>query len=141
MVSGEYGGSWRCGSLVTLGQSLVESGRWRRAQEHQTTCWPGHPWELQWHREESGSKERPVASTPWIAPSPRAPDPLIHVRISGVCFSPCWNRGGPGGTSWLGSTGGSGVSVSNCSRLIILTFLKFSTSCCRGYEMGGERCK
>lgn len=54
--------------------------------------------------------------------------------------SPCWNRGGPGGTSWLGSTGGSGVSVSNCSRLIMLTFLKFSTSCCRGYKMGGERC-
>ncbi len=42
----------------------------------------------------------------------------------------CWGRGGPGGTSWLGSTGGSGVRHSNCSRLIRCTFLKFSTSCC-----------
>lgn len=43
----------------------------------------------------------------------------------------CWGRGGPGGTSWLGSTGGSGVRQSNSSRLIRWTFLKFSTSCCR----------
>lgn len=70
---------------------------------------------------------------PWKAPSHPGQGPQCRP-------SPCWNRGGPGGTSWLGSTGGSGVSVSNCSRLIMLTFLKFSTSCCRGYNMGGERC-
>lgn len=53
---------------------------------------------------------------------------LIHAP----CLLPCWNLGGPGGTSWFGSTGGSGVRVSNCSLLIIFTFLKFSTSCCIG---------
>ena len=54
--------------------------------------------------------------------------PPIHAP----CLLPCWNLGGPGGTSWFGSTGGSGVRVSNCSLLIIFTFLKFSTSCCIG---------
>jgi len=54
--------------------------------------------------------------------------PPIHAP----CLLPCWNLGGPGGTSWFGSTGGSGVKVSNCSLLIIFTFLKFSTSCCIG---------
>lgn len=57
---------------------------------------------------------------------------LFFYVILCVCESLlCWGFGGPGGTSWLGSTGGSGVRQSNCSRLIRWTFLKFSTSCCK----------
>lgn len=85
------------------------------------------------------SRGRPVNACPCKAPSDGSRP--SHPGQGGRChLSPCWKRGGPGGTSWLGSTGGSGVSVSNCSRLIMLTFLKFSTSCCRGYEIGvGQR--
>lgn len=136
-MSGVCGGSWHCGSLATLGQWLVESGRWRKVREHQTACWPGHQWELQ---KQSGDSEQRWAGD---CLSPEAPSDSSRLSHSGQGgrghLSPCWKRGGPGGTSWLGSTGGSGVSVSNCSRLIILTFLKFSTSCYGGHEMGGEK--
>lgn len=54
-----------------------------------------------------------------------------------VLYSLWWGLGGPGGTSWLGSTGGSGVRQSNSSRLIRWTFLKFSTSCCDTKENTG----
>lgn len=61
---------------------------------------------------------------------------LFFYVILCVCESLlCWGFGGPGGTSWLGSTGGSGVRQSNCSRLIRWTFLKFSTSCCKNEKI------
>lgn len=85
----------------------------KKARGRRRVCSPKHLWGLKTYKSLDSQQERRASV-------------LLRVLMALLC----WGCGGPGGTSWLGSTGGSGVRQSNCSRLIKWTFLKFSTSCC-----------